>query len=269
MLPMNQDAIIHSQQREQIDLYLARCTVPLFWSDDQGREQIGCGALFRINGNGYFVSARHVVEAAASARELQVPDAPFTGRLRLLSLESGVFGHGRFDVSIAPIQAADVEELGEHWEILGVENLGEPRQPREWVHVIQGFPAAGIEVAADRYSATPTCLFLSPYSGDIDGDYEPGVHIVLGYDREVHVLGGGRQSAPALPGISGSPIWVGVVTAEPVWTPAKQIKVLGVQSAWMKGRYIKGVRWRVVAELFDAIDPVARQLVEDHLGSPS
>jgi hypothetical protein len=71
--------------------------------------------------------------------------------------------------------------------------------------------------------------------------------------------------APHLGGTSGASIWE---YREPagmaVWTPEQCLKIVGVQSAFLEGRYFRAKSWAAVLEIMRQVDESLAAIVATH-----
>ncbi|MBI4582406.1 MAG: trypsin-like peptidase domain-containing protein [Planctomycetes bacterium] len=257
--------MINNEQRRQIEQFVRQSTVPLFIitkTPKGAKKNIGCGSFFRVGGVLYVVSAKHLLEAASAATEVAVPSETFNGQLRLLPI-GDVHAHPEHDVAVMPVTDPSlVEELLAGWQVLEPSNLGRDSGGERELFMLFGFPSELIEDGRDRYTTNPPALLLSRYRGKVDKPFNKSVDIVLGYAKEVRSREG-PLPAPELPGVSGSPVWVGVnATNVPIWTPASQLRLVAVEIGWKPGTYIRAVRWAKVAEVFGSFDRGSQREIE-------
>ena len=72
---------------------------------------------------------------------------------------------------------------------------------------------------------------------------DPDLDIFLHYDAEAEALDGSVVKTPDLPGFSGSAIWEYRDLVGGLWSPAKAIKIVGIQTSWLDGHYARGKAW--------------------------
>ena len=95
-----------------------------------------------------------------------------------------------------------------------------------------------------------------------------GVDFFIGFENPVNELTGENVSQLAVEGVSGSSLWAyrrkGWDNAA-VWSPEHVLKVIGIQSAYMKNNYLRGKSWGVVLSLLNELDAPIRGKARDRM----
>jgi hypothetical protein len=87
---------------------------------------------------------------------------------------------------------------------------------------------------------------------DVDLFFEYG-RTAIADEREI--------DAPELKGTSGGSVWEYVDLDGGLWAPEKVVKVVGVQSARLRGKYFRAVSWAVIASILGQMDPDLKEAV--------
>jgi hypothetical protein len=237
--------------------FLIRSTVPLIFEDGDLAGVHGSGALFDLDGDLYFVTAGHVLQGVDPTK-IGVPvrthdDFVFTlgrGQVGWSRNEQYDVAAYRIDDSeaAAALRAANI--------VLGPNNIGAP-DPNLDRYVVVGYPAATVTKNGDNLTTKDlTQIYTTLYTGEVIGSN--GAHdLFLKLTREAKSLWGQPREVPALPGISGGPVWQIRPSTSTVWTPESALALVGIQVSTdpRAERYIRALRWEVVLAAVKALAP--------------
>jgi hypothetical protein len=83
----------------------------------------------------------------------------------------------------------------------------------------------------------------------------PEVDLFFRYDAEANGSNGEPMATPLLPGVSGSAIWE-CRDVNGIWTAARSLKIVGIETSYLAGKYVRGKQWHLVQKMLDAISPL-------------
>lgn len=261
------------EQLTALSAFLRSVALPII----KDRAVWGTGTLFKIGGEGFLITAAHVVRASG-AKGIHVPRD-----------EAGIVlvplaGAHAFVHEIAP-HDADCAVL--HLEPTTVEALsGRPFLTLE--NVLSAEPEAGTTLllcgyptALNPHGVRPADIFQTePYEGVVESfDIEevaapipahPGLHLFMRHTLDVFRPGSARQErGPLLNGISGCSVWLPIDAPESgVWTADRLVRVVAVESGYIQGRWIRATYWGQVARMIHDQVPAARHDIEAVFGRP-
>ena len=276
-------------QDEQTALkgFVIRCTVPLAIEDGANQGVQGTGTFFRLGGNPYFVTARHVVDNI-DFDKVGIPTAPTALVLRhtadgnpllLKRAKIQTFGQAilttpedsRHDVAVVLLKdEAFVGACEQAWTFLTAANLlglGD----RVAHYIVCGFPVACRRETGDSPFFPPLAIrtqSIPPPQDGIawDSPVDPVTDLFLAYDKKVR-RSGEIVDSPELPGISGSAVWAVLKDKQGgLWTPETQLKVAGIQVGYCHSRCIRVKKLVLLAALFGKIDAAAADEIRAVVG---
>lgn len=97
-----------------------------------------------------------------------------------------------------------------------------------------------------------------PVNSDLD--------LFFNYDVEALDVEGNPIATPHLRGTSGASVWA---YREPedmrVWSPESCLKIVGVQSSFLRGRYFRAKSWAAVMETMRQIDQKLSGVIDAHI----
>jgi hypothetical protein len=258
---------IRPEVMRALGAFAASVAVPIVYDHEKGGgDQIGTGTLFTTDGRFFLVTAAHLFEdcdpgrfAIGSANTAQMWSI---GRCNLL-----IPTNKAFDVAVVELlEAATIERAKASWKILTLANSGPASA--EGVFVLCGWPSERAERTGDLIRGSRIIAFTQRMN-EPPADAEPPVHAALDlffhYDLEAVQISGTTIATPKLGGCSGASIWE---YQEPqgvsLWTPEQCLKIIGVQSAWRKGKYFRAKSWAAVLEIMRQTDDRLAAIVNEH-----
>lgn len=255
-----------AEHGEQIDAFLARRIVPLLGRIGDRMAAFGTGFFLRRRGRLYLVTARHVVEAivqrAGDLGQLAIPGGPAQPACTHL---------GRYDLLFPKPDGADLDA-----DVCALRLSGAATPPGDWLpveaseplagslrhpqkalsYLISGYPnervaacmqrpCEGLFTVYTRALGTPPAEAVAPVHPQLDLFFE--------YARAGLLLGSlANGRAPALDGVSGSPVWqlLDAVGSEP-FAPQRQLRLIGIQTSYRYASFIRAKAWSMVLEMID------------------
>ena len=219
----------------------------------------------------YIVTAAHVLEELIAKNQLERIGIPH-GRL-----SAGVSNLGRcyietfktsdpFDSAIICLQQPElVAVLQKNWHFLSPKDLS-PTRANMSNCFVAGYPRVATWKAGVQLSAKFFC-FVTSLLEEVPEDapeVRDGLDIFLRHrESGEDLLDGKLTEFPSLNGISGAAIWRATVTSpSSVWTAASRLKVIGVQTSYRSGSYIRGKSWHLIARIFKRFDERAFEEIE-------
>lgn len=257
------------------------CTVPIIGENSEKAVIDGTGVLFKINNRSYLITACHVAKNI-----LQYSDSY---GMPVAKSKSGVFSF-KYCEAILPkrqqeqklYDAALIEltknelltkHLSENYQFLTIDNIGKYNNNCS-DFLLAGYPKILSPNIGNFKILGKFFMLITPhYVGTIDSFIETDADsdIFLDYGKSVLDNSGNIVDAPALEGISGGTIWA-INTGLPdklIWSAQDYIELVGVDVSYCtpSQKYIRGVKWNVVAHLFGEVDPVAKELIIEKMNT--
>jgi len=258
-------------------------TVPLAIENgfDQGVQ--GTGALFRLGGKPYFVTACHVLEKL-DFEKVGIPIAPadlvvarkVEGKpLLLKQAEIRTFRKAtiakpfdpRYDVAVVILEDQGfVAALEQTWTFLTAGNFLRPGE-RAGGYLVCGFPISIGRRVGDSTLFPPLAIWTHRISAPKEAIAfaaapDPDTEVFFAYDKQA-LRSGQTIGSPELHGISGSVVWAVLQGDETsaLWTPERQVRVAAIEFAFCHSRYVRAMKLNVLQRLFREIDaPAAREI---------
>jgi hypothetical protein len=263
---------VTQRQKEELRAFTSfarTCTLPLIEESETETAMLGTGTLFAVNGNHYLITAAHVIEGLVEAQQLDRIGIPLgrtnsavsnLGRHFIAYVQWKDGDSGPFDAAIIRFDQPElVAALRKNWKFISPKNLG-PIPERKQGFLVAGYPrqvSSRIDFAlSGKFIAFATNVLPSPPE---EREYRPGLDIFLKHDETGTALDGTLTELPRLQGMSGGSVWVARHDegTDAVWSAESHLRLVGIQSAYVLGSYIRAKSWQLVAKLFDGLDSQA------------
>jgi hypothetical protein len=253
---------IKQDEKLALEQFLLNATPPILYDHgEKGIDQIGTGTLFRICGRHFLVTARHLFYDNAITYDparIAFPETP-RGITPYTFGRSNVYypDNESIDVVVLELlQQEAVERLSSGWQFLCEGNIGVASSCGTFV--LAGYPSSQLVKRGDKLGGTLLSLYterMADLPAEAKPDPDPRIDMFFHLDEEATKLDGSMAKVPKLPGVSGASIWEASPISSAIWTPQGFLKIVGVQSAYRPGKYIRAINWLGVAEIFRKIDP--------------
>jgi hypothetical protein len=258
---------IRPEVMRALGAFAASVAVPIVYDHEQGGgDQVGTGTLLTVDGRFFLVTAAHLFKDCDPGR-FAIASANTTlmwsiGRCNLLLPTNDAF-----DVAVVELlEEATIERAKASWKILTLANTGLASQ--EGVFVLCGFPSERTVRTGDMIRGSRIIAFtnrISEVPADAEQPVHPALDLFFHYDEEAIQITGTAIATPNLRGCSGTSIWE---YREPqgvsFWTPEQCLRIIGVQSAWLKGKYFRAKSWAAVLEIMRQTDDRLAAIVNEY-----
>lgn len=269
---MDIDTITQRARETAIIQYVRKSILPIigyFDNNETGERRAGIhgtGTLFKFLDKYFLVTAAHVLEPIDELYEKNIgipvskkkPDViTLHDCERYLSNDETM--RNKYDFGIIKLSDKLGKELEQNYHFLNEKNVSFKNYNRMKI-IISGYPECWTS-----FDNKESILYSKPFNfmsrriipTKTYDNYDPNAHILAEYTENYYIEGDVGRYVPAeqeLGGISGSSMWTIEDNQLGIWSPEKNLKVIGIQSAIMKNEYIKGTKWIYMAEAFKCID---------------
>ena len=249
---------ISDVKHEAVKQFLRKVTVPILCDTPKGIDHIGTGTLFEIDNKYFLITAQHIFENF-NAKDLSIPNNPTDSDLQTL---------GRFvlhkpsceaiDIAVLQLQESrTIDTVKKGWRLLKPENAA-PASP-EGAFLLCGYPSQRITVHGGRLAGTLLIAYtarLGEMPKEAKQPVDPHLDLFFRHDTNPTDLDGQPIAGPHLGGTSGCSIWEYYESASRlVWTPESALRIIGIQSSFLKGQFIRTKSWEFVMATLREIDP--------------
>jgi hypothetical protein len=262
-------------ERSAVHKFLIQVTLPIIIEEDGQFGIAGTGTLFKIADRHFLISAAHILDSYGP-EEWAFGTTPGRGLIK-------TFGQAEFvrtkdpsaDICIAELKSPQaIDDLEKGWRFLTLDNVWLPDLSSD-AALLCGFPSAKARFdGKDLNGRLLLCRSnLLPTPPDIK-DSEPitkGLDFFIGFENPVNEITGENVATLDIEGVSGSSLWAYRRTGwdnRAVWSPEHVLKVIGIQSAYMKKEYLRGKSWGVILKMLTEIEGIrgeARARMEEML----
>jgi hypothetical protein len=171
------------------------------------------------------------------------------------------------DVAIVELRDREtIARLKAGWQFLTLDSVRAPHE--HGVFILAGFPVE-LATSADGKVTGPLAAVFSERTTRVPQEarepVESSLDLFFHYDRDGVGLDGSPFKAPSLKGTSGGGVWEYQPRVQGLWSPAKAVKVVGVQSSLLAGGYFRAKHWGAVAEVFRQFDPELASAIYDEV----
>lgn len=270
-----QFANLTKEQTAAVLEFLQRSVVPVVAEiQDEGKEKAviaGTGSLFSTGEKLYFIGAAHVVRYIVKMPDkLGIPVDHLKGGIYTFN-ESNLYWPGEelresFDIAVLELQDKEVTGLlRKAWNVQTPDDIAfDPSSVEEFV--VAGFPDELSKYKDENLSADMLVMNGSRYTGSleyVDPKPDPSIHVLIEHNQTALLRDGTTVACPHHGGISGCPIWALVEESEDalLWTPRENLRMVGVQRAYIADKFIVGTKWIAVAELIKESNPDGYDLI--------
>ncbi len=264
----------YSSLTDGIREFVARHVVPLVAIEDGQRVVYGTANLFRISKLNFLITAEHVANRWKNDR-LYVPVDPHGEELRNPPGRIVVWKPPGPDVGLFELK----EDPGLAFpskDFLSLDHVQPfPTNLQRKPVWIVGFPSIVTERFELDWPCHPAVFKTEFYEGNTDVITPPVrrlydllfQHAATGIDPHT---GEEKPSVP-LEGMSGSAVWLmhTVPLGSTVWTPEGGLRIIGLQTAYHRGRWIRCCNWNAVLSVLHRTYPEIRDELEDRFGPPN
>jgi hypothetical protein len=252
---------LSEHERSAVRDFLIQVTLPIIIEKGGSFGVVGTGTLFKIADRHFLISAAHILDDH-SPEQWSFGTTPSRGIIM-------TFGRGEFykptdtavDVCIVELKDKDaVAELEKGWRFLTLDNVWIPDLSADDI-LLCGFPSAKStfdgESLHGRLILVRSKLFDRPPDIKDSEPVKKGVDFFIQFDNPVNELTGENVSQLDIGGVSGSSIWAykrGGWERRAIWSSELSLRVIGVQSAYLKNEYLRGKSWGTVLSLLNGLD---------------
>jgi len=270
---VEKEKITQDTKEFAISKFIEKSTIPIiaYRDDTETGERIagihGTGTLFKFLRKYFLLSASHVLEQIdqRSEKNIGIPiDKDKPDLITLQNCKIYTFNdkeiREKCDFGIIGLTNELGKSLEQNYYFLNESNITF-RIYEKMPIIITGYINKWTKFDKDNntlYSPTPFKLMSRRKASQKNyNEYDPRIHILAEYGETLFLGGDENKRIPAeqeLKGISGSSMWTIEDDTSNIWSAEKCVKVIGIQSAFMKEEYIKGTKWKYMAEAFKYID---------------
>lgn len=252
-----------------IEHFTLGVTLPIIYEQGDNSVLIGTSTLFSILDRYFVVTASHLFEPPVSLENVGFPDNPRRGSLYTFGkCQCYRFEDKIFDIAVVEIlEQESIQRLKKGWHFLSINNVAAPSLTGKFF--LAGYPIS----LSNKDNGWLKGRLITAYTQrirEIPNEAEKPVYsdldLFFHYDDSTTTLGGKKLETPELPGTSGASVWQVVNDSKTeLWSPEATIKVIGVQSSYMRSRYFRAKNWWAVAKAFRLIDDDISSYIEAFL----
>lgn len=217
---LNEAAAREADERRRLAERLQEPVVPLFVTDGNGRpDRIGSCVLVRLNSDHFAFTAAHVIGDVGSS-QLWAPSEGKGGTLlplpRCTAYVSSSRARNDLDVGVLVLPARNLGPFQQRTFLTGTE-IDQDDRPDDRglgsLYFVLGYPALGTQVkvshAARHIHQKSFHCATSPVTAAeyLHEEMSQADHILLDFDHEEIVTGGGAVNPPRLQGVSGGGVF--------------------------------------------------------------
>ena len=277
---MDSQKTMQSEKGMAISNYVSKSILPIIaYLEDNGTGvrragSAGTGTLFKFIDKYFIVTAGHVLTAIKGFNgDVGIPidkstiDVPSIKECILYWPDKEDF-LDKYDIGIIKLSNDMGKKLEKNYNLLSESNIKFTYNKNNSVFV-SGYPSV-LEKFDERSDLLSNYRFELQTRYKIPKDdykeYDPKAHILVEYGSVYYLGGDERKPVKAiqeLEGISGCSMWE-IEDACSLWSAEKCIKVIGIQSRYMKEEYIKGTKWIYMIEAFKYVDEDVFRSLSEH-----
>ena len=227
--------------------YIENKIFPIIYAVSENSGYVrGTGFTIEHNGTIYLLTARHVLEEDCGIEYDRIVFPIYGQNKGTMSLPAKPYMSkidSNADLAVVPLLYEDEIIDKMYWKPFNIDSffLKDKLYTNQAVFV-NGFPREmQIDLNGNPNISIGSLGFLTKiYTNDLNevDNYDDKIDIVFEY-RESIMVDGEETKIPSLKGMSGSPMFCIDHTIEGVWSPEKNLKIIGIEKAVKRNKYIK------------------------------
>jgi len=249
--------VLDKNMMRAVEQFVFKATLPVLYDSPDGLDQVGTGTLFDVRGRLMLVTAGHLFDDREPERF--AISRSYVGSHNPRTL--GSFDLSRPDnkeIDIAVLVLRDhltIANARDGWAVLTEENTGVASA--QGIFVLSGYPSKRVKVDGANVTGSLITGFterLPQVPKNAEPPVDPNLDLFFRYDDKVIDVNDKEIPAPDLSGLSGSSIWEYVESPhQKLWMPQATLRVIGVQSAYLQGKYTRAKSWSFVKSMIDRL----------------
>src|SRR5437762_1682321 len=246
-----------------VERFMRSSTVPLLYNANEVNHSWAGGTLFRIADRHFIVTARHIFDDI-KPENLAYPEHRDQGGLRTIGRARIVKPDtAKIDVAVIELyDRATIEKLSTGWNFLTLDNVAPPTS-MDGLFALMGYPSSMSYQRGEYVAANGLIFYTNQMQAPVDApQLNPEIDLFFEYAKTALLEGNQAIDAPPLKGASGCAIWECVASGGGFWLPDKTVKVEGVQSAYLRGTYMRAVSWGAVGSVLGRMDAELERAVK-------
>lgn len=258
---------------EALQHFAAGVTIPLLYGDDEFPRPVGTGTLVSVNERLFIVTAKHLFDDC-DVNAFALPAGRIKGHPIQLGNATLVRPKNEPDIDVAILELHDQDirnAIRSGWQSIGLSRFSLPGPNN--VFMLCGYPGERSREAGDTLWCTLITAFSERFLGTppfTKDDVDPDLDLFFHYDDIATNVDGEDQPTPRLPGVSGASVWQYTEPSSTrLWTPERALKVVGIQSSYVKGEWFRAKTSQAVLHAFYKLDAELRDAVIEATGSPN
>jgi hypothetical protein len=260
-------------EKNIVESFVLSVTLPILLDHESGVKLLATGTLFKVGGQHFLVTARHVFDGISKPENLAYPEAPRRGGTHTFG-KSVVVKPDDENIDVAVVlldETETVDRLTKSWQFLSLKNIAAPAvnapdghffvagYPASLTKSIDGWLSGSFVTAYTQRMPEAPVEATQPVSAELD--------LFFDYGKKAVSTSGIEIDTPELPGVSGASIWQPREFVGTIWTPEAALSVVGVQSSYIHSKYIRAKSWWAVAKVLEKIDASLAFAVRSELSS--
>lgn len=253
-----------------IERFALNVTLPLLYEHGDRTCLLGTGTLFSMLDRYFVVTASHLFDHPYNPESFGFPTNPKNGSLYTFGkMQCYRTDTEVFDIAVIEIEQKEtIQRLKDGWQFLSLTNVAEPANNGDFF--LAGYPSSLSKEENGCLKGTLITAYsklMTEVPSEAKKPIHEGLDLFFHYDDSTTTLYGKELETPELPGASGASVWqIHNDTKTGIWSPELAVKVVGVQSSYLRNRYFRAKNWWAVAKAFSIIDDELAGHLEAVLG---
>ena len=226
----------------------------------------GTGTLFKFLDKYFIISAAHVLSPLDKRYENKIGIPIAKNKPEVITLNNCIISTpfdneicNKYDYGIIELSTYYGKDLEENYIFLNEDNISFKIYDKMNIY-ISGYPASWtyFDDNTNILHTVPFKLMSRRKTPQKNyPEYDQNAHIMVEYNDSYYFGTDIKNKIIAeqdLGGISGCSIWADEDYSKEFWCPKNNLKIIGIQTGFMKAEYIKGTKWIFLAEAFKHYD---------------
>jgi hypothetical protein len=212
--------------------------------------------LFEINERLFLISAAHIFDHVDPSH-FAIPNPSTTQSHTLGPFNLYRPDDANIDIAIVELLGRDtIAHSRESWHVLTLANIHPASS--DGIFVLSGYPGERAKRRGEGIGGSLLTTYsqrLAEIPEDATPPIDPQIDLFFQYSSETVTRTGETIRAPDLRGTSGASVWeCRELDNNAMWTPEQCLKVVGIQSSFLRGRYFRAKSWAPILTVLQNID---------------
>ncbi|RYG86667.1 MAG: hypothetical protein EON58_21480 [Alphaproteobacteria bacterium] len=242
--------------------FARRAAVPIFRADGEHGNPLATGTFMEINGQLALITARHILDDC-HPKDIAIPQSWTGSHLSTLGPLEVVRPVDLDDLEIDIIAIVLTDEASREtfaigWTVIDPSIGMTPLEYGSRDVLIVGYPAVSFVRDGYMIQSPPPLIIetgrLAEIPSQAKSPIDPDLDLFFDHSSTGCKVYTEMDNPPHPGGMSGCSIWQAVSDEQgAVWLPENALRLIGIQSSALPGKFLRGKSWEFISELLEHV----------------